>query len=119
MVVRDTLKAEMDVLIKDLIGKIDVPKDQTSIRINDVFDLATKCGAFDQKAYVFSNDDDVLTDVLNFSLAISKLWRTHKQTNPEATYQDVNYLIIEYMKHMWGLDEVPTMQAGDLSDREA
>ena len=44
---------------------------------------------------------------------MSKLWKQYKEENPDATYIDVNYLIIDFMKHMWGLEKVPTIRAGN------
>lgn len=112
MKVRDTLKVELDAIIKDLIGKIEVEDDTKEISINEVFKLAEECGAFNQKEYVYSNDEETLYDLLVFNLAMSNLWKNYIQEHEDAVYTDINYIIIEYMKHMWGLDKVPTLKAG-------
>lgn len=113
MQVRETMKNELDAIIKDLIGKIDVPEGVYELSINEVFDLAEKNGSFNQKEYRYSEDEETLLDILVFSIGMSKLWKQYKEENPDATYIDVNYLIIDFMKHMWGLEKVPTIRAGN------
>lgn len=112
MQVRETLKIELDAIIKDLIGKITVPDDVLELSVNEIFDLAEEQGCFSQKDYVYSEDEETLEDLLVFSLGLSKLWREHKKENPDAPRTDVNPLIIDFMKHMWGLEKVPTLKAG-------
>lgn len=112
MKVRETLKVEMDAIIKDLIGKIDIDGNTAELSVNEIFDLAEKNGAFSQKDYVYSEDEDTLVDMLVFSLGLSNLYANYKQENPAATTKEINYVIIEYMKHMWGLEKVLTIKAG-------
>lgn len=116
MQVRETMKNELDAIIKDLIGKIDVPEGVTELSVNEIFDLAEKNGSFSQKDYRYSEDEDTLVDILVFSVGMSKLWINYKKDNPEATHMEVNSLIIDYMKHMWGLEKIPTLKAGKNSE---
>ena len=113
MKVRETLKVELDAISKDLIGKIDVPDGVTELTVNEIFSLAEENGSFSKKDYVYSTDEETLLDLLVFSLGLSHLWRDYKKENPEATYQDVNPLIIDFMKNMWGLEKIPTLKAGN------
>ena len=66
MKVRETLKIELDALMQDLIGKIDT--DKPELTVNEVFDLAEKCKAFDKNTYVYSNATDTLYDLLVYSM---------------------------------------------------
>ena len=119
MKVRETLKIEMDALIEDLVRKIDIPSDATELSVNEVFDLAEAQGCFNQKDYVYSNDEDTLVDLLVFSLGLSNLYTNYKKDNPDAVVHDVNFVIIDYMKHMWGLEKVPTLKAGRTLESES
>ena len=112
MQVRETLKNEMDAIIKDLIGKIDVKEDVLELTVNEIFDLAEEQKCFNAKEYRYSEDEETLLNMLVFSIGLSKLWREYKEENPNATYIDVNYLIIKFMRHMWGLEKIPTLRAG-------
>lgn len=112
MQVKETLKNEMDAIIKDLIGKIDVKEDVLELTVNEIFDLAEKQKCFNAKEYRYSEDEETLLNMLVFSIGLSKLWREYKEENPNATYIDVNYLIIKFMRHMWGLEKIPTLRAG-------
>lgn len=112
MLVKETLKIELDNIIKDLIGKIDIKKSETELSINEILDRAEQNGSFSEKEYIYSEDDDTLTELLAFSLGLSKLWESHKKENPQAPYTDLNPIIITYMRHMWGLELVPTIVSG-------
>ena len=110
MKVRETLKIELDALMQDLIGKIDT--DKPELTVNEVFDLAEKCKAFDQNTYVYSNDTETLYDLLVYSLGLCNIWANYKKDKPDAQITEVNWCIIEFMKHMWGLDKIRTMEIG-------
>lgn len=107
MKVRETLKIELDALMQDLIGKIDTNKPE--LTVNEVFELAEKNGAFSQKGYVYSNDTTMLYDLLVYSLGLCNIWANYKQDNPNAEITELNWCVIEFMKHMWGLDKVKTI----------
>lgn len=112
MKVREELEKEMKRLVQDLIGKIDFEQDK--VKVIDVFDYAIKNNIFNPKEYIYSQDEEYLLNMLNFSMPLSKLWIEHKKKNPTAPYSDVNEIIFEYIKHMWGYEEIPTMESGDL-----
>ncbi len=102
MEVKNTLKNELDTIIGDLIGKIDT--DQTELSVNDILDLAIKQKAFNENAYVFSNNEDTLMEMLVFNLALSRLWANYKNEAPDADITELNQVLLTYMRHMWGLD---------------
>ena len=112
MQVRETLKNEMDAIIKDLIGKIDVKEDVLEITVNEIFDLAEEQKCFNAKEYRYSEDEETLLNMLVFSIGLSKLSREHKEEKYNATYIYVNYVTIKFLRHMWELEKIPTLMAG-------
>ena len=56
--------------------------------------------------YRFSDKEDELLDLLNFSLGMSKLWYEYKRANPECSHKDINKVALQYMINMWGLEEI-------------
>ena len=56
--------------------------------------------------YHFSDKEDELLDLLNFSLGMSKLWYEYKRANPECSHLDINKVALQYMINMWGLEEI-------------
>ena len=117
MKVREALRAELDSLIADLVGKIDVKDDETELTVNEIFNRAEKNGSFSQNKYIYTEDENTLLEMLTYSLGLSKLFENYKKENPTASYSCVNYLIIDFMKHMWGLEKVPTIRAGRQLER--
>jgi hypothetical protein len=116
MKVKEMIKTDLDALINDLIGKITIPENKLSLSINEILDIAIKEKAFDVNAYVFSEDEETLKEMLVYSMGLSSLWKNYKEENPNATYLDVNKIIIEFMRHMWGLDKIKTPLAGVKTD---
>lgn len=110
MKVKETLKAELDALMQDLVAKIDTTSPFLSV--NEVFDLARAQGVFNPNKYIYSEDEATLLDMLTYSLGLSKLYEEYLKENPEAGIECVNGLIIEFMKRMWGLEKVQTLAGG-------
>lgn len=110
MKVKETLKAELDALMQDLVAKIDTTS--PSLSVNEVFDLARAQGVFNPNKYIYSEDEATLLDMLTYSLGLSKLYEEYLKENPEAGIECVNGLIIEFMKRMWGLEKIQTLAGG-------
>ena len=106
MKVRETMKQELDRLMKELLSKIEIPTDSPYVTVNNVFDIATEQGQFDPKTYVYSEDHTVLYDLLVYSLGLTHIWAHYKEGNPKAPLTDLNRCLILYMRNMWGLDKV-------------
>lgn len=56
--------------------------------------------------YHYSDKEDELLDLLNFSLGMSKLWYEYRKNNPECSHLDINKVALQYMINMWGLEEI-------------
>lgn len=56
--------------------------------------------------YHYSDKEDELLDLLNFSLGMSKLWYEYRKNNPECSRLDINKVALQYMINMWGLEEI-------------
>lgn len=110
MKVKETLKAELDALMQDLVAKIDTTS--PSLSVNEVFDLARVQGVFNPNKYIYSEDEATLLDMLTYSLGLSKLYEEYLKENPAAGIECVNGLIIEFMKRMWGLEKIQTLAGG-------
>ena len=110
MKVKETLKAELDALMQDLVAKIDTTS--PSLSVNEVFDLARAQGVFNPNKYIYSEDEATLLDMLTYSLGLSKLYEESLKENAAASIECVNGLIIEFMKRMWGLEKIQTLVGG-------
>lgn len=106
MKVREIMKQELDGLIKELLPKIEIPKDRPYLTVNNVFDLAAEAKIFNPADYVYTKETDQLYELLTYSLGLTHIWAQYKSANPNAPLTDLNQCLITFMRNMWGLDKV-------------
>lgn len=106
MKVREIMKQELDSLIKELLPKIEIPKDRPYLTVNNVFDLAAEAKIFNPVDYIYTEDINQLYELLTYSLGLTHIWVQYKNANPNAPLTDLNLCLITFMRNMWGLDKV-------------
>ena len=103
MKVREIMETECLALAKRLKRELGLSED---IKIVDLFNKAIDEGKFSPDEYVYSDDPEVLYDMLVYSLGLSKLWTALKKEKPDANIICLNPILIKYMMNMYGLEVV-------------
>lgn len=101
MEVKKILKKELSTLIKSLAPQGVFSKDT---KVKDFFEQI----AYDSQIFIFSEDEDVLIEMLAFSMPLTRAFRevltAHQASLP--CYQLVNEACFAYMMALWGLETI-------------